>query len=521
MPFDFLNAIKREIINIDRDDDESEVVVQGESYEENGETSPTLVNFFSRINSLRTETEDNIIKVFAPAYYDCPKDSLKVLFYLRDKYKGRGERSVFKVILRFLGEENDYYLRKRLNLIPLYGRWDDLYALFDTPLEEAVVELFKDQLEIDKVSESPSNLAKWLKSENTSSKKSRVLGKKTRMALGLSSSEYRKLLSSLRGKLNLVERNITERNYAKLEYGNIPSAARRKYYKSFSKNDSERYLEFMSLMKKLHKNEDGIRPKYLTRGIVLNEAVYPYDIISGLIKNKDDYSSSIYSNLWACLPNYIQKNRGDSLVVLGINEKNYDDVINRDVALGGVSTALYLREKNTGKFKNHIISMREPSNFKKILGNNLKDRFDAIYESSICENINVESSLDLVLFAAIKNSLTNEEMPSRIFYIVGNDCKVSLISEDGFENKDFLANPLELQRIKEKWNSAGYKIPELIFWMIESKSDYNLILKDENNISYAYGYNSEIFLNLIRGDFVSTLDLLEDVLRAERYKALE
>lgn len=522
MSFEFLNAIKRELINIDKEDDEDfESISSEDSFYGEKETIPTLITFFSRINSLRSERDDTIIKIFREAYYDNPKECLKILFYLRDKYKGRGERRVFRVIIKFLGEENDYYLRKRLNLIPIYGRWDDLYELFNTPLEEDVITLFKDQLELDKSLESPSNLAKWLKSENTSSLKSRILGKQTRLALGLSSSEYRILLSSLRSKLNLVERSLSKKNYSKLEYGNMPSKARRKYYKSFTKNDGQRYLEFTSLMKSLHKNDSSIKPKYLTKGIVLNEAVYPYDIISGVIRNKDDYSSSIYSNLWARLPNYIKKDTGDSLVVLGINEKNENDMLNRDVVLGGISTALYLREKNKGKFKNHIISMKEPSNFKKVTESTLKERFDAIYENSICDNINVESSLDLVLFAAIKNNLSNEEMPTRIFYIIGKDCNVSLISGYGSSNLDFSLNQLEFQRIKVKWQAANYKIPELIFWMIESQSDYNLILKNENNIKYCFGYNSEIFLNLIRGDSTSTIDLLKEVLTSERYRPLE
>ena len=43
---------------------------------------------------------------------------------------GNGERRVFRIILRWLGDNEPESVRRNIDLIPEYGRWDDLLALF-------------------------------------------------------------------------------------------------------------------------------------------------------------------------------------------------------------------------------------------------------------------------------------------------------------------------------------------------------------------------------------------------------
>ena len=51
-----------------------------------------------------------------------------------------------------------------------YGRWDDLiYAVYGTKLHYNMIEIVKAQLKLDLDSKTPSLLAKWMPSENTSS----------------------------------------------------------------------------------------------------------------------------------------------------------------------------------------------------------------------------------------------------------------------------------------------------------------------------------------------------------------
>ena len=65
-------------------------------------------------------------------------------------------------------------------MIGVYGRYDDLYELIGTPLEDDMWSAMKKQFEEDKANLEKGNvislLAKWIKTADASSEKTRKLG---------------------------------------------------------------------------------------------------------------------------------------------------------------------------------------------------------------------------------------------------------------------------------------------------------------------------------------------------------
>jgi hypothetical protein len=201
MNFEFLNSIKREFISTDIYEDLEDYPLIEEDKDN------ALLNFYAKAGFLREEKNEEIINIFMEAYENDPVSAMKLLFYTRDKEEGLGERRVFRIILNQLGKINSSYLKVNINLVPIFGRWDDLYSLFDTALQGDAIRLIRKQIGLDLKLETPSTLAKWLKSENASSKETKTLAKKTRLALDLTSKEYRVLLSNWEGS---VESSISE-----------------------------------------------------------------------------------------------------------------------------------------------------------------------------------------------------------------------------------------------------------------------------------------------------------------------
>ena len=72
--------------------------------------------------------------------------SLKLLFWLRDCRGGAGNRSGFRECVTWLANHEPNWVSENIELIPEYGRWDDLRVLFGTSLENAVAHLWAEAI---------------------------------------------------------------------------------------------------------------------------------------------------------------------------------------------------------------------------------------------------------------------------------------------------------------------------------------------------------------------------------------
>ena len=174
-------------------------------------TKSDLLDMFAMGAAMRSRSDADVILMFMKAFQENPSYALKCLFYIRDVRGGQGERRFFRVIMKWLAENH-------------------------TDQNDAL-QIMKDQLELDVQCKTPSLLAKWLKSENTSSADSRRLGGITRKFLGMNHKQYRKTLSILRERINVLERLMSENRWDEIEFDKIPSKAGLKYKNAFARRD--------------------------------------------------------------------------------------------------------------------------------------------------------------------------------------------------------------------------------------------------------------------------------------------
>ena len=112
-------------------------------------TGDARLDLFGTIGSLRKADENRIITLFAEAYKQDALFATKIAFYARDIREGLGERNTFRVILKYMAEYHPNALRPNLDLIGVFGRYDDLYSLIGTSLEEDMWQCMKQQFEED------------------------------------------------------------------------------------------------------------------------------------------------------------------------------------------------------------------------------------------------------------------------------------------------------------------------------------------------------------------------------------
>ncbi len=168
-----------------------------------------------------------------------------------------------------------------------------MYALIDTQLQSQALSVMKRQFLLDIESDRPSLLGKWLKSENASSKETQRLAAITRKAFGLTSKSYRKSLSLLRKRIDIVESKMSSNQWGNIEYDKLPSKAGMIYRNAFYRQDEERYDAYVQ---SLTKGEAKINANTL----------YPHEIVSKVWSMSSyDRQAALFDAMWKSLPDYI------------------------------------------------------------------------------------------------------------------------------------------------------------------------------------------------------------------------
>lgn len=463
------------------------------AYTENGArafktTKSSLVDLFAQGGAMRNRSEQDKIDAFVKAFSEDELLAMKMLFYFRDIRGGQGERNFFKTIVQYMANNHTAVMAKNLHLIPEFGRWDDVYVLFGTKLEKQAGEMIKTQFAIDIVSEHPSLLGKWLKSENASSLETKKLATKTRKILGLSERQYRKSLSKLRKQINVVERLMSSKQWDKIEYDKLTSKAGLQYRGAFYRNDEERYTAFID---SLQKGEKKINAGTL----------YPYELVEKVYYHNDD----ILDQMWKALPDYIGDKQEDSLVVVDVSPSMNGRPMQMSISVG-----LYMAERNKGLFHNHFITFSTEPQLVQVKGKHFCEKVRHIRQANWGGSTNVKAVFDLILNTAIQNRLPQSEMVKKVY----------IVSDMEFDQADRNANEALFRVIKQRYAQAGYEMPNLVFWNVNARNEQFPMTIDDSGVQLVSGASPSIFTSLMKGEFVTPYELMLDVLSNERYNVV-
>lgn len=230
----------------------------------------------------RFNRTDDIINKFHLAIDEDENLALANLLYILDIRNGKGERRLFKTIYKDLCLNYSALALRILPFISELGRFDYVLEGINTSVEKETVALIKDRLNKDLTTNEVSLLAKWLPSIRTHNKNNK-LAKKLVKLLGMSEKEYRYTLKTLRDKINIVESNLTNKTYDKIDFSKVPSKAMLKYNNAFNKHLESEFKEYK---KSLVKGETKIN----TTGL------FCYEIIKNIYQNRGD--KELFDFMW-------------------------------------------------------------------------------------------------------------------------------------------------------------------------------------------------------------------------------
>lgn len=451
-------------------------------------TMNACLDAFGSLGAMRFSSDEEIIRVFSKAFAEDRALATKMLFYMRDIRGGQGARKVFRVIVKWLAETAPEYVINNLNNFLEYGRGDDVVCLLDTSVKNDVVTWAFQHLKKDWISYKEgapcSLLAKWMPSENTSSQETRKAARIFIEGFGWKAKEYRKVLTTLRKYLKIVEQKMSAREWTKIEYGAVPAKAAINYADAFIKHDENGYIKYLKDVA----NGDAK---------VNAASLFPVDIVHQAMDK--GYRASLKDRIlldamWNALPDYCAEHEETGICVVDVSGSMMGLPMEVAISLG-----MYCADKCRGPFKGHFITFSAEPELQSIAGENIVDKISNMSRAHWSMNTDFEKVFDLLLTTAKKNHTPAEDMPKKLYVISDMQFDQAREGYDGWYGRRTSARPF-MQTMRKKYEAAGYEMPIIVYWNVR-QSDCGMFQQtfEGEQCCMVSGYSASLFKSIIEG----------------------
>ncbi len=433
-----------------------------------------LVDLFYKIGASRGKS---VTADFEKAFQEDADIAMKIAFWSRDVRGGAGERQIFRDILVHLEKLHPETLEKVMPFVAEFGRWDDLLVFKTEKFKHLAYTLIGDALRARN-----GLAAKWMPRQGQ-------IAIEIRNFYGMTPKQYRKSLVAL---TNVVETKMCAKEWDGIEFGKLPSLASARYNKAFAKNATAAYQAYKD---RLTKGTDKVNAS----------AVYPYDVIKTL---RHGGESVVADAQWASLPNYI----GDASVMPLVDvsgsmccpvggNANLQCI---DVAL---SLGLYCADKNTGVFKDTFLTFSAKPKAQVVKGT-LAQKMSQMNSSDWGMNTNLHAAFDEILRIAVKGGVNASDMPKTLLILSDMQFDQCVSFDDSAH-----------QMIKRKYKDAGYDVPNVVFWNLNSKD--NVPVKfDKRGTALVSGFSPAVMKGILSGADMTPYGIMLATVDVPRYSVL-
>lgn len=296
---------------------------------------------------------------------------------------------------------------------------------------------------------------------------------------------------------------MSAKQWGDIKYEAVPSRANLIYNDAFLRNDEERRREFLA---QLEKGEVKINAGTL----------FPHDIVhkycNGGYRGLKAYDATI-EGLWKSLPDLVN-GCGNTIVVA-------DGSGSMTVPVGGTSTtalevanalAIYFAERSSGEFKDKYITFSSRPQFVDFSsGRSLRDKISIALGHNEISNTNIEAVFDLILSTAVRNNMRQEDIPANILIISDMEFDCATTGRIG-------ANLFKT--IEAKYRNYGYKLPRLVFWNVNSRTNTIPVRENDMGVALVSGFSVNICKMVMSGK-TDPFECLLETLNSERYQPVE
>jgi hypothetical protein len=255
---------------------------------------------------------------------------------------------------------------------------------------------------------------------------------------------------------------------------------------------------------------------------VNTKALYPYEVVDKAVKllrdgywwsyrmrpvPPDDTDRLMVNKYWENLGEEFQKLNMNALCVVDTSGSMWGTEASAPINIA-ISLGMIAADKARGPFHGKYISFSSRPQLISVEGVDFVDKVRRIYETNLCENTNLEATFDMLLDVAKRNHMKQKDLPKSI--IVISDMQID--SAYGYRNSHE-ANRTMMENMRRKWQRAGYDLPKMVYWCVDSRRD--TFLDDGPDVTYVSGSSAVLFEQVAKG--ITAQDLMYEKLDSERY----
>lgn len=462
------------------------------AYTQNGaisykSTGSKCLDLFSKVGSARNMDDETLRAMFLDSLEEDFDLTLRIMLWVRDCRGGAGERSTFRKLLKIVEHQAGSALSENqiltlLGRVVEIGRWDDIFGT------EEFFHITMLKI-IEGIGKNDNLLYKWLPREKSANSKT---AKKIREALELSPRQYRKLCSGV----VTTETLMCAKKWEQINLSQVPSVASARYQKAFERSHPEYSAWKESLVKGNAK--------------VNTSVTFPHDVYRML---KAKTSKEVVNATWKLLPQYIP----EGVNILPIVDVSGSMSCSASGSLScmdvSISLGAYIATKSTGSFKGCMLTFHTSPSFYMMTDDDISKEFHKISSLPWGGSTNFQKSFDLILERAVTCDVPQEDMPEYVL----------CLSDMQFDEAEKFSSSTKtnFDMIEQKYNTAGYKMPKLVFWNLNGGYGKDSpATAAHKNVGMVSGFSPTILKSVLSGKDFSPMAIMLETVMNPRYQVL-
>jgi hypothetical protein len=208
---------------------------------------------------------------------------------------------------------------------------------------------------------------------------------------------------------------------------------------------------------------------------------------------------------WAAIPDYIGENNSVIAVVDvsgSMTSPVGGGVTCMDVA---VSLGMYTADRLKGPFSNAFITFSEHPKLQVLTGKSITDKYKQLSNADWGMSTNLQAAIALLLKQATMSKCDPDDMPKTML----------IISDMEFDSA--VSNTTNLDALKQQYKDAGYTMPNVVFWNIQSRHGQSPARFNNKGIALVSGFSPAILKGVLSGDLITPQKIMLQTVMTDRY----